>query len=198
MVLSADGLPSDWTQDFPALCMHRHAWPVHTLRQLLGVHYTAGGLEIRPALPSRLGAFEWSTRLSSLRWDGNRTWTGHYAPHWPDLDPTAAAAAAAAAAEEEEEEEENGRHGRQPVMTMTLRVDMRHILPADTPFFVSALAASAGEAAAALPTKPTSNVSGVAQEQRRQASGSAGVAVTVPVELRRSSAAERMYFTITT
>jgi hypothetical protein len=82
-------------------------------------------------------------------------------------------------------------------MTMTLRVDMRQILPADTPFFVSAIAASAGEAAAALPTKPTSNVSGVAQEQRRQASGSAGVAVTVPVELR-SSAAERMYFTITT
>ena len=106
--VNADGMPSDWTNDFPALCMHRHAWPVYTLRRLLGLQYSASGIEIRPTLPPRLGAFQWSTQLSSLRWDGNRTWAGHYAPTV-------------------------GSTGR----TLLLQVDMRHVVPARTLVSVS-------------------------------------------------------------
>lgn len=112
--VNADGMPSDWTNDFPALCTHRHAWPVHTLRQLLGLRYTASGIEIRPMLPPRLGAFKWSTALSSLRWDGNWTWTGHYAP-------TVNLAS----------------------QTLLIQVDMRHVLPPGTFVSVSAAVASA-------------------------------------------------------
>jgi hypothetical protein len=70
----------DWTYDFPAFCMHRHAWPLYTFRQLAGLQFTAQGLLVRPSLPLELGAYGWSSSLASIRWDGNRTWTGHYAP----------------------------------------------------------------------------------------------------------------------
>jgi hypothetical protein len=151
--VNADGMPSDWTHDFPALCMHRHAWPVHTLRQLLGVHYTPDGLEIRPALPPRLGAFEWATQLSSLRWDGDRSWSGHYAP----------------AAQ--------GTGGS----VLTLRVDMRHVLPARTLVCLSVGVAEAAQASASLNTTTME-------------SGLDGV-VEVPVVLR--SPGGRAYFAIT-
>lgn len=78
--VNPDGLPSDWTNDFPALCMHRHAWPLYTFRQMAGLQFTAEGLVVRPALPPELGTYEWSSSLASIRWDGDRTWTGHYAP----------------------------------------------------------------------------------------------------------------------
>ena len=152
--VNADGMPSDWTNNFPALCMHRHAWPVHTLRQLLGVHYTSDGLEIRPALPPRLGAFEWATQLSSLRWDGNRSWAGHYAPAVQGTDGS----------------------------VLTLRVDMRHVLPARTLVSLSVGVAEAAEASAAALNATT------------MGSGLDGV-VEVPVVLR--SPGGRVYFAIT-
>ena len=78
--VNADGLPSDWTNNFPGLCMHRHAWPLLALRQLAGLHFTAEGLLIRPAIPAELGPFRYSTSLASLSFDGVGTWTGHYTP----------------------------------------------------------------------------------------------------------------------
>ena len=42
-----DGMPSDWTNNFPAFCMHRHAWPLFSLRQLTGLHFTADGILVR-------------------------------------------------------------------------------------------------------------------------------------------------------
>ena len=78
--VNADGLPSDWTNDFPAFCMHRHAWPLLTFRQMAGLSFTATGLIVRPALPRSLGSYGWTSSLASVAWDGNNTWSGHYMP----------------------------------------------------------------------------------------------------------------------
>ena len=74
-----DGDPG-WNAAFPALCMHRHAWPLVTLRHLVGLQYGVDGLLVRPALPTAVGAYAWSSALSSLAWDGNHTWSGAYRP----------------------------------------------------------------------------------------------------------------------
>ena len=78
--VNGDGSPSEWTNDFPGLCTHRHAWPLVTARHLAGMTYTAEGVQVRPALPAALGAYSWSTPLASVAWDGNATWTGYYRP----------------------------------------------------------------------------------------------------------------------
>ena len=68
-----------WIESFPALCMHRHAWPLVSLRHFAGIHFTADGLLIRPGLPSHLGAFDYNTALASVAWDGKETWKGRFA-----------------------------------------------------------------------------------------------------------------------
>ena len=72
-----DGDPG-WGQGFPALCMHRHAWPLVSLRHLVGLHWDRHGLRVRPGLPQRLGRFEWSTGLASIAWDGVAVYSGTY------------------------------------------------------------------------------------------------------------------------
>ena len=72
-------MPSPWVQDFPAFCIHQHAWPLVTSRHLAGIHYTAEGLLIKPGFPKRLGKFAWSSPHVSIKWDGNSTFEGHYA-----------------------------------------------------------------------------------------------------------------------
>ena len=48
----------NWQPAFPALCTHRHAWPLLSLTHgLLGLEFTASGLRLRPALPQSLGPF---------------------------------------------------------------------------------------------------------------------------------------------
>ena len=59
--------------------MHRHAWPLVSLRHFAGIHFTADGLLIRPGLPSHLGAFDYNTALVSVAWDGKETWKGRFA-----------------------------------------------------------------------------------------------------------------------
>ena len=88
------GLPSEWTFSFPALCVHRHAWPLFSLRHLAGIHYTADGILLRPGgVPARLGSYSWSTPLSAIAWDEDRLeWSGHYS--CAQTPPTAAARAA--------------------------------------------------------------------------------------------------------
>lgn len=67
---------------FPALCMHRHAWPLVSLRTLVGVHYDAHGLVLRPGFPTRLGAYSYRvSEMISLSWDGADRFVGHYTPH---------------------------------------------------------------------------------------------------------------------
>ena len=68
----------------PALCMHRHAWPLVSLRHLAGLHWDAQGVRLRPAFPRQLG--EYSLRmgdLASIVFDGNSKFTGHYTPTIP-------------------------------------------------------------------------------------------------------------------
>ena len=77
-----DGLPGNWTWPFPALCTHRHAWPLYSFSTaFMGLQPTAGGVRFRPGLPPALGHWEFSTPLMGASWDGVRTWNGHYAPN---------------------------------------------------------------------------------------------------------------------
>lgn len=78
--VSQDGLPGVLDYAFPALCMHRHAWPQVSLMQLAGLQFTGTGVHVRPAIPRRLGAFNLTTFIASIAWDGNRTWSGRYRP----------------------------------------------------------------------------------------------------------------------
>lgn len=76
-----DGLPGNWTWPFPALCTHRHAWPLYSFGwALAGLQPTAAGIRFRPSLPPALGAWAYETPLMAARWDGAGLWTGHYAP----------------------------------------------------------------------------------------------------------------------
>lgn len=72
--------PGLWTVNFPALCMHRHSWPLFSLQYLVGFEFTHDGLIIRPSLPSKIGRFHYRTHLCSLEWDGIDKWWGHYSP----------------------------------------------------------------------------------------------------------------------
>ena len=53
------------------------------MQHFAGVQPTRDGLLIRPALPTELGAYSWSTGLSELAWDGDSIWTGTYSPMAP-------------------------------------------------------------------------------------------------------------------
>ena len=87
-----NGLPGPWTYGFPALCTHRHAYPLVSLPALLGITVTAVGLRVRPTEVAALADFDYRTRLVSLRrddatadgWDAAdpslRRWSGSYAP----------------------------------------------------------------------------------------------------------------------
>ena len=76
-----DGAPGGWQRNaMPALCMHRHAWPLVSLRHLAGIHYEADGLRIRPAFPPRLGAYSLDTGLASVEYDGEGTFVCTYRP----------------------------------------------------------------------------------------------------------------------
>ena len=76
-----DGLPGNWTWPFPALCTHRHAWPLHSFATAIaGLQPTVDGLRFRPSLPRSLGSWEFHTPLMGASWDGIGTWQGHYAP----------------------------------------------------------------------------------------------------------------------
>ena len=75
-----DSLPGNWTNDFPALCTHRHAWPLVSFAILVGLRPTTTGISLSPSLPPRLGPYEYDTPLAGARWDGRSKWSGHYAP----------------------------------------------------------------------------------------------------------------------
>ena len=51
------GQPFGWT-DFPVLNMHTHACPLYALTKLLGLDFTADGLNLAPALPLKTFRFE--------------------------------------------------------------------------------------------------------------------------------------------
>ena len=74
------GLPGNWTWAFPALCTHRHAWPLVSFARLAGIVPDAHGLRVRPALPPPLGAYSYSSHLAAARWDGMYVWSGFYKP----------------------------------------------------------------------------------------------------------------------
>lgn len=67
---------------FPALCTHRHAWPLYSLAtSLVGVEFTRDGATIRPAgLPAELGAFSFTSRLANVSRSVTGTFTGTL---WP-------------------------------------------------------------------------------------------------------------------
>jgi len=65
--------------NYPAFCMHRHAWPLVAAAALAGAHFDRHGLVIRPSLPERLGATRRRSPRFSLAWDPSaQTYAGHY------------------------------------------------------------------------------------------------------------------------
>ena len=68
------------TWSFPALCTHSHAWPLVSFPFLAGLRFTPSGLDVVPALPLSLGAYAYRSPLASIAFDGDRRFTGHYAP----------------------------------------------------------------------------------------------------------------------
>eukprot|EP00729_Bicosta_minor_P016853 gene16853-26961_t len=68
-VVEKSGLPGKWTWDFPALCTHRHAYPLFTLPSLAGVSFTAAGVKVSlrgPETPWGLAGASFETPLASL------------------------------------------------------------------------------------------------------------------------------------
>lgn len=62
-------LPGKWTWDFPALCTHRHAYPLFTLPSLAGISFTAAGVKVSlrgPETPWGLAGASFETPLASL------------------------------------------------------------------------------------------------------------------------------------
>lgn len=78
--ISNEGLPGIWTDSFPAFCVHRHAWPLVSVRHLAGIIYTPSGVIIRPGIPAELGPYTYFTTVASIAWDGVSVWSGHYSP----------------------------------------------------------------------------------------------------------------------
>ena len=79
--ISADGTTGPVGRNYPALCMHRHAWPIVAAAALAGLHFDERGLVLRPMLPLRLGATNYTATTAALRWDpGSRTYSGYYEP----------------------------------------------------------------------------------------------------------------------
>merc|ERR1712183_596525 len=78
--ITQKGLPGLISYAYPALCMHRHAWPQVSLVQLAGLHFESFGLAIRPAIPPRLGAYNVSTGVASVAFNGNGLWSGRFSP----------------------------------------------------------------------------------------------------------------------
>ena len=80
------GWPGNWTWAFPALCTHRHAWPLVSFPFLAGLRFTATGLDMTPSLDPQLGAYSYQSDLASIYYDGNKRYHGHYQPmtsgHW--------------------------------------------------------------------------------------------------------------------
>tara|TARA_B110000208_G_scaffold46860_1_gene62157 strand:- start:269 stop:3316 length:3048 start_codon:yes stop_codon:yes gene_type:complete len=72
------GWPGNWTWGFPALCTHRHAWPLVTFPFLAGLRFTPDGLDVKPALPPRLGAYSYESPLASIAFDGAGNYSGTY------------------------------------------------------------------------------------------------------------------------
>jgi hypothetical protein len=82
--VSADGGTGPVGRAYPAFCMHRHAWPIVAAAFLAGVRFNEAGLLLRPSLPLRLGAMNWTTATASMHWDPRvRRYTGHYTPRTP-------------------------------------------------------------------------------------------------------------------
>jgi hypothetical protein len=73
-----EGWPGNWTWAFPALCTHRHAWPLVSFPYLAGLRFTLDGLDVRPALPPHLGAYSYEAALASIAYDGVSTYSGVY------------------------------------------------------------------------------------------------------------------------
>ena len=74
--VDTNGLPGPWTYGFPALCTHRHAYPLVSLPALLGVAFTAGGLRLRPTGIAALADFSYETKLLALRQETVRDGSG--------------------------------------------------------------------------------------------------------------------------
>jgi len=78
-----DGMPGKWTWAFPALCTHRHAWPLVSFPRLAGLEPTPNGVRFRPALPRHLGAYSYAAGGHAASWDGATQWRGSYEARVP-------------------------------------------------------------------------------------------------------------------
>ena len=66
----------NWT-DFPVMNLHPHAWPIYDAAKLLGVKFTAQGMELAPNLPQE--TYRFSSPLLGLE-KTPAGYTGWYAP----------------------------------------------------------------------------------------------------------------------
>jgi len=66
----------NWT-DFPVLNLHPHAWPVYDVVKLVGVKFTAQGVELAPSLPQE--SYRFTSPLLGLE-KSPAGYTGWYAP----------------------------------------------------------------------------------------------------------------------
>jgi hypothetical protein len=63
--------------DFPVMNMHPHAWPLYTITKLMGVEFSAQGVDLAPALPK--GKFRFASQLLDLEKSATG-YSGKYAP----------------------------------------------------------------------------------------------------------------------
>ena len=82
-MVQVDGMPGVWTNPFPALCMHRHGYPLVSLPALLGFSFSRAGMTFSPAIPRRLGKYHYRTSMLEVAFDGDKKWTGLYKPLSP-------------------------------------------------------------------------------------------------------------------
>mmetsp|Transcript_8216 Transcript_8216/g.15678 ORF Transcript_8216/g.15678 Transcript_8216/m.15678 type:complete len:1239 (-) Transcript_8216:96-3812(-) len=82
-MVQVDGMPGVWTNPFPALCMHRHGYPLVSLPALLGFSFSRAGMTFSPAIPRRLGKYHYRTSMLEVAFDGDKKWTVLYKPLSP-------------------------------------------------------------------------------------------------------------------
>eukprot|EP01084_Bolivina_argentea_P194796 334311_1 len=71
---------SDWP-NYPVFCLHSHAWPLYSfVNGILGITFHGNELVIKPSLNHDFGAFEFKTKLISLKRDDKNNYYGIYCP----------------------------------------------------------------------------------------------------------------------
>jgi hypothetical protein len=89
--INNDGSPGVWTNNYPVLCMHRHAWPLVSIQQLMGVQFSTTGVVVKPSLPASLGSYSFASPIASIEYVassevGHSFYHGNYtamsSDHW--------------------------------------------------------------------------------------------------------------------